>query len=84
MLCTGTVIAEAPLEEAVIYEDGKEVFREKLKPPCVCDLCNIDLPKGSRATAYQYWRKKDEERIDRHGWERDYLGGELVYEWRDW
>ena len=83
MFCTGTVQVEAPLGDVVFYEGDKEVSREKPKPPCVCDSCNADLPVGSRACAYQYWRGRDE-RIERHGWERDYLGGELVYEWRDW
>lgn len=84
MICTGTVMVEAPLNDIVYYAGDKEISRERPKPPCVCDGCNTELPKGSRATAYQYWRKKDDERIERHGWERDYLGGELVYEWRDW
>jgi hypothetical protein len=68
MVCTGTL----KLEHALTAE----------KPtPCACANCHRELEKGERACCYEDWTPEDEEG---HGWERDYLGGELVYEWRDW
>jgi hypothetical protein len=73
MFCTGTL----KLEHALHAE----------KPtPCACANCGGEFEKGERICCYQDWALMAGEAASEedHGWERDYLGGELVYEWRDW
>jgi len=79
MFCTGTLKVDQSVSEVVI--DGKTY---PPPAPCLCDSCNEELPKGVRAVAYQFWRRPPLEITDRDRWELDYLGGELVYEFRDY
>jgi hypothetical protein len=81
MFCTGTLKIDRALSD-VIVGSGDEEKRYPPPSPCLCDLCGEPIEKGERACCYQYWREGHE--FERHGWEHDYLGGELVYEFRDY
>lgn len=83
MFCTGTLKVDKALGDVVVGE-GDEEKRYPPPSPCLCDNCNEELPKGVRACCYQWWRRPPVEITNRDRWELDYLGGELVYEFRDY
>ena len=66
MYCTGTIRTEHPPNP----QD---------KPLLECQNCHLPLKLGDHACCFQYWSSGED--ID-HGWEHDYLSGELVYDWR--
>jgi len=83
MFCTGTLKVDQAIGDVVVG-DGEDEKHYPPPSPCLCDSCNEPIAKGDRACCYQWWRVPKVEIDARLRWELDYLGGELVYEWRDY